>query len=548
MIKQNINRLLFGCAMIAGLAACSKKLDLVPETSLTDAGFWKSSNDLVLACNELYQSLPTITNNVNAIWTDDGYGSAPNAISDGTRTVPGTDNAFNIPYALIRKANTILEKSTQITDNAVTVRRYRAEAYFFRAFAYSELVKRYGDVPLLLRTFDVFDTLATPHRTPREIVLDTMYRDLDSAVAALPLASALAAAEYGRITRNAALALKSRMGLMEGTRNKYHNLGNAAKHLQHSLVATETLMGLNWHGLFKYSAAPDSSYFYLFQYAGNGPANRENILARLYGVNSTNSISEHNYTRQYLDVGVVTATRAMMDAYLYRDGLPLGQSPLQLPQDSTMAEFTNRDPRIAMTVFNKRVWGFNAAWVPTFNTAPTGYKIRKYATSQDWASQQSFNHHIIFRYAEILLNYAELKFEMNGAITDDELDKSINLIRARVNMPKLTNAFVATNNLNMLTEIRRERRVELAFEGEFRYWDLIRWKTAEIELPKTVKGSKKFPAEHVPAPPSSAVDANGFVIVQDASRRSFNVNRDYWWPFPTNETGLNPNLTQNPNW
>lgn len=547
MTNKTFNKILLSAALVAGLAACSRKLDLNPESTLTDAGFWKSSDDLILACNELYQSLPAITNNVNAIWTDDGYGSAPNPISDGSRTVPVTDNAFNIPYALIRKANTILEKSRGITDDAARVRRYRAEAYFFRAFGYSELVKRYGDVPLLLRTFDVFDTLARPHRTAREVVLDTMYRDLDSAVAGLPLAAALPAAEYGRITRNAAWAMKSRMGLMEGTRNKYHNLGAATKHFQHALSATEELMNLGWHSLFKYAAVPDSSYFYLFQYQGNGAANRENILVRLYGVNSTNSISEHNYTRQYLDVGVVTATRAMMDAYLYRDGLPIGKSAMQANQDSTMAEFTNRDPRIAMTVFNKRVWGFTAMWVPTFNTAPTGYKIRKYATSQDWASQQSFNHNIVIRYGEILLNYAELKYEMNGGITDDELNKSINLLRARVNMPNLTNAFVTTNALNMRDEIRRERRVELAFEGEFRYWDLIRWKTAEIELPKAIKGSKKFPGEHsfIPASP---VDENGFVIVQDATRRSFDVARDYWWPFPSNETGLNRNLDQNDKW
>ncbi len=95
---------------------------------------------------------------------------------------------------------------------------------------------------------------------------------------------------------------------------------------------------------------------------------------------------------------------------------------------------------------------------------------------------------------KILLNYAELKYELNGGITDEELEKSINLIRARVNMPKLTNAFVTGNGLDMLNEIRRERRVELAFEGEFRYWDLIRWKTAEVELPKAVKGSEDISA------------------------------------------------------
>src|SRR5690606_31917273 len=107
------------------LGACTKKLDLYPETNLTDAGFWKSPNDLVLACNELYQSLPTITNNVNAIWTNDGYSTSPNGISDGSRTVPVTDNAFTIPYALIRKANTILEKSASMTGDAALIRRYR---------------------------------------------------------------------------------------------------------------------------------------------------------------------------------------------------------------------------------------------------------------------------------------------------------------------------------------------------------------------------------------------------------------------------------------
>lgn len=549
-MKHTIHKIIGITFVSAGImTGCAKKLDLIPETQVADGNFWKSTNDLMLACNELYTSLPVITNNVNAVWSDDGYSSSPNSISDGSRTVPVTDNAFTIPYALIRKCNNILEKSVLVTGDAALIRRYKAEAYFFRAFAYSELVKRYGDVPLILRTFDVNDTLTVAHRTPRERVLDSLYRDLDSAVAGLPAASALAAAEYGRITRNAGLAMKSRVGLFEGTRNKYHALGDANKHLNIALAATETLMTTGGHSLYRYAAVPDSSYFYLFQYAGNGAANKENILVRLYGQNATNSISEHNYTRQYLDAGLVTPTRSIMDAYLYKDGLPPGQSPLEQPQTTTLSEFTDRDPRIGMTVFSKAVTGFSlTAYVPTFAFAPTGYKTRKYATVQDWASQQSFNHHIIIRYGEILLNYAELKFELGGgAITDADLDKSINLLRARAGMPALTNAFVTGNGLNMQEELRRERRVELAFEGEFRYWDLIRWKTAETELPKAVKGSKKFPAEQVNVP-TSPVDANGFIIVQDASKRTFDVTRDYWWPIPSREVGLNINMSQNLNW
>lgn len=531
------------------LAGCTKKLDLAPETEMSDASFWKSPNDLMLAANELYNSLPTISNNVNAIWADDGYGTAPNGISDGTRIAPTDDNAFSIPYQTIRKANTILEKSGSISGDANLIKRYNAEAYFFRAFAYSELVKRYGDVPLILRTFDVFDTLANAHRTPRELVLDSMYKDFDTAIDGLPWAADLPAAEYGRITKNAALAMISRVGLFEGTRNKYHALGDAQKHLQKALTATETLMNQGGHALFTYAARPDSSYFYNFQYAGNGRNNKENILARLYGQNPTNSIAEHNYTRQFLDVGVVTPTRTFMDAYLYKDGLPIGKSELETEQTSTLSELTDRDPRIGMTVFNKLVPGFALTpYIPTFQSTSTGYRVRKYATVQDWASQQSFNHHIVIRYAEILLNYAELKFEMGGGtITDADLDISINLIRERAGMPNLTNAFVNDNGLSMLEEIRRERRIELAFEGEFRYWDLIRWKTAEVELPKTVKGSKNFAGEHLPAI-VLPTDENGFVIVQDASRRSFDPSKHYWWPIPTRDVALNPNMVQNPNW
>lgn len=540
-----------GLAILSALilAGCARKLDLIPETQVADGNFWKSTNDLVLACNELYISLPVISNNVNAIWTDDGYGVSPNSISDGSRTVPVTDNAFSLPYALIRKCNNILEKSVNVTGDAAVIRRYKAEAYFFRAFAYSELVKRYGDVPLILRTFDVNDTLTVAHRSPRERVLDSLYRDLDSAVAGLPAAAALAAAEYGRITRNAALAMKSRVGLFEGTRNKYHSLGDAQKHLTIALNATETLMTTGGHNLYTYAAQPDSSYFYLFQYAGNGRTNPENILVRLYGQNATNSISEHNYTRQYLDVGVVTPTRAMMDAYLYKDGLPLGKSAYETEQTTTLSEFTDRDPRIGMTVFNKLVKGFALTpYQPTFASTSTGYKVRKFATVEDWTSQQSFNHHIIIRYGEILLNYAELKYELNGGtISDADLNLSINKLRTRAGMPALTNAFVTSNGLSMLEELRRERRVELAYEGEFRYWDLIRWKTAEIEMPKAIKGSKKFPAEQVNII-TAPTDADGFVIVQDASKRAFDPAKHYWWPFPSNDLGLNPNMDQNPNW
>jgi hypothetical protein len=172
---------------------------------------------------------------------------------------------------------------------------------------------------------------------------------------------------------------------------------------------------------------------------------------------------------------------------------------------------------------------------------------RSYANITDWTLSRSYIDYPITRYAEILLIYAEATFELNENISDDDLNISINLVRKRpsVNMPKLTNAFVAANSLDMRTEIRRERRVELALEG-FRYWDLIRWKTAELELPNEVLGSYFFIEFGKSVMP--LLNTQKYIIVQKASARKFDPTRDYLWPFPVNELAQNQNLKQNAGW
>jgi hypothetical protein len=153
---------------------------------------------------------------------------------------------------------------------------------------------------------------------------------------------------------------------------------------------------------------------------------------------------------------------------------------------------------------------------------------------------------MIIRYAEVLLNYAEATYELNNSISDADLNKSINLIRARVNVPPLTNQLVQANGLDMRTEIRRERIIELCFEG-FDYWDLLRWGTAAQVLPQALLGAKYFPAE-MPNITVAQLTPDGFAIWEPASKRTFNPQRDYLWPLPTTELGLNKNLTQNPGW
>jgi hypothetical protein len=548
---------------------CKDELDQVAQTAITDPTFWKTTNDLALGCNYLYLSLPGLSNNTDGsgfttAMQDDHSDIAsvatgsPNEVSNGSRTnAPATSSEWSNFYKYIRAANNVIEKSAGVTGEATVVSRYVGEARFFRAFAYFELTKRFGDVPLILKTLTTDDPLLYGPRDARETVIDSIYADLDFAAANCPQPDKLSAAsgnEYGRITRSAALAFKSRVALFEGTRQKNFATGTPEKHLQLALDASNLVITEGKHSLFTYASKKDSSFFYLFQYAGETyAANKEVILARLYGQNITNNITFHSYGRSILEAGQMVATRSYMDMVLFKDGLPSGKSKFDSTavQTSTLTEYLNRDPRLVMTIFKKGDYfgsTFALYFVPT-----TAYRIKKYYIPADWIQNQSYVDFMMLRYAEVLLNYAEATIELTGKISDADLDKTINLLRSRATndqpalLPFLSNAFVMANGLDMRTEVRRERTVELAFEG-FRYWDLIRWKTAEKELLKPLIGPKYFPKEYSTGTAAPALQ-DGYVLIEAENKRSFNVTRDYLWPLPVNELGLNPNLgNNNPGW
>jgi len=525
---------------------CTKKLQQTPQTDLSDANFWNTTNDMKLACNYLYSLLPPIETHTEDVMSADAFGIGANTVSDGSWLPPATADSWTGDYSQIRACNNILEKSAHVKGDANIINQYLAEARFFRAWAYFDLVKRYGDVPFVTKTLQLTDTLLFAARTNRELVLDSVYADLDFAAAHLPASDQQDAEDYGRITSTAALAFTSRVALFEGTRLKFFNQAGYQGHLQKAIAASDAIIAAGSNSLFSYPDSPDSSYYFLFQYAGEGQGNPENILVRIYGQNELNSISANNYTRQVLDEGLLMPTGNFTAAYLYTDGLPAGKSPYYQTQKDTYTEFENRDPRMAMTVFNKKSWYVSSLYVPTFEYSQTGYRSCKYYIAADWTPNVSYIDNIIIRYAEVLLNNIEARFELNGAVSDQELAVTLNLIRARATMPALTNSFVSSNGLDMRTEIRRERRVELAFEG-FRYWDLLRWKTAETELPQSILGVRYFPAEQGTLD-NPHLTADSLVIVEDAGKRHFRADRDYLWPIPTQELGLNKNLTPNPNW
>ncbi len=543
------------CIFTAALlfSAC-KKIDRLPETEIPDSGFWNSENDLISATNRLYQEL-------DGDWVDnradDAVNTSPNAVSTGIRSVPNTSGDWNDRYDEIFTANNILEKGLKAKVTDAVRNRYFAEARFFRAYAYFKLLKIYGDVPLLLKTLSVTSPELYMGRTPRAQVIQQIYDDLDFAALWLPTRATLAAAQWGRVTKSSALALKARAALYEGTRGKFH--GNVTDWQSHLTIAVDasTKVMAEGHALF-------ANYGNLFVQAGEGQANNENILVKIYGVSNANLLLGHNNSRG-LENGQLAPTRNLLRQYLYSDGLPAfnvdGTTPSATRSASFVAEASetsyntildNRDPRVAFSYFRAGDVAYQGPWIPKTSLGiRTAIAPKKGFNTIDQAITNAATvDRILIRYAEVLLTLAEAKFELNGTISDADLNITINALRTRVGFaPKLTNAFVTTNNLSMREEIRRERTVELAMEG-FRYDDLVRWKTAETILPKDLLGAKFITAEWVGTNQNSlTLTADNILRVEPAATRTFRIDRDYLYPVPLNEISLSKgNVLQNPNW
>lgn len=535
-----MKNLLYFLLCLCTLVSCS--VDRISETELSDGSFWKSENDLRAAANYLYTFLPSLPITSDN-WSDDGYAVQANNISDGSRLAPATSADYTNPYRLIRAACNIMEKSSLavqagVPSNVVDI--YVAEAHFFRAWAYFELVKRFGDVPLILGLLKEDSPELMGPRTPKAQVYETMYSDLDVAIEKLPTASERGDAGYGRITNTAALAFKARIALFAGTWSKFHQDGDAALHLNLSIDAARRVMESGEHTLF-------ASYFDLFQYKGEGRQNKENILVRQYGKEISDNIVSYNCGT--LINGATNATKALVDAYLMKDGLPIEVSPSYTVPSTFSETFVNRDERLNATVMKQGDPYFYSVdfQAPALVYHTTAYCPRKFVDAFTVGTTVTFIDYPIIRYAEVLLIYAEALYELNESITDADLEISINLMRVRAGLPKLDNAFVQLHGLDMRKEIRRERRTELAMEG-FRYWDLIRWKTAEVELPKAVLGSYFFKDEPGFQNANPKLSPDNYILLQAAENRQFDPAKDYLWPLPVNELAFNPQLTQNPEW
>lgn len=558
-IFRSIRAVFWGGLITWGLAGCSKNfLDRNALDAIPNNEFWKSEQQLKLAANACYDYLKG-KNVVDMENLGDNTIYPPLSdylnISTGNFdfTVGTVNNEWVNQYKGIRRCNHFLEnykKAQGIQESKL--KQYAGETRFLRAFLYSYLSFFYGDVPLVTNTVNIGDDdIVYGPRTPRAQVVDFILQQLDSAAAELPLS--YGAADLGRITRGAALGWKSRVALFYG---KYDVAEAAAK----------AVMDLGVYRLY-YAADSANSYNELFTHKGKlaAGANKETMLARLYLID----VSMHNMSRE-AQVPDQTArfnpTKSLLDAYLCTDGMPIDKSPLynEGAQTAYGDVFKNRDPRMSQTILAPgSEWGgkddgdqdanpSEIFQLPKFNSdkkgcvTATGFYFTKYVQVSAVATYNKDPNDIhIMRYAEVLLNYAEAR-EMQGKLTQADLDMSINLLRKRAGMHPMVISELNAWGMNVRDEIRRERRVELALEGQ-RYFDILRWKQGNL-LAADVKGMKKafVPSYMQPYVASVPVDAQGYMIVNTGRR--FVDPKNYLWPIPLTQFQRNPNLGQNPGW
>ncbi len=522
--------LLYTLTLLVFAASCKKVLDRTPQDAITDLNFWSSIDNLKLYCNNFYGRL-SVPAAASDNQSDNNVPNSVNTFLYSQTTIPSSGGGWAYgDWQYIRNANYFLVRYHQVVDDPALINRYVGEIRFFRAYEYFNKVKSFGDVPWINKDLNINDSsfLYKP-RTPRQAVIDSVIADLNFAAASLPVPSNT---ELGRLNKYAALQMLARVALYQGTWMKYRNASGWQAYLNIAADAAKQVMQSNLYAiprptaLYYYRtgdlvdaktgtyAARDYPLYYKEQFITEDlTGNKECVMPKIYVVN----VLTGNLSRTISEAGI-GVSKDLIEDFLCDDGLPIALSPRYKGDDSAVIEFQNRDPRLRNMIDNRflpnnlnNITLVSNFLSPVASSTPTGYlasKFRSPVPKQNEANQTTYDM-FLFRYAEVLLIYAEALAEL-GTITQTDLDNSINQLRARLDEPSLPDGKMARLTLTpiadpnattiagksrygyavspLIYEIRRERRVELAFEG-FRWDDIVRWNAGKlIENPKTVYG------------------------------------------------------------
>jgi starch-binding outer membrane protein, SusD/RagB family len=521
---------IFFCLAATVLASCNKVLDTTPEGVITDANFWTSSDNLKLYANNFYPSLYVPDQNADN-QSDNCVTSSPNNWLYGFATIPNSGGGWATgDWANIRNANYFLTHYQTVTGDAADINHYVGEIRFFRANEYFSKVRTFGDVPWINKDLMTSDTayLYRP-RDPQQLIIDSVISDLTFAIANLKAPENL---ELGRLHKYAAMQLLARVALYQATYMKYRGTQGWQTYMNLAANTASQIMATGKYEIVKpgqtyyfrkddlidattnTKAAKDYPLYYREEFIQEDlTKNKECILPRVYQA----GLLAHYMSRSVYESGV-GVSKDLVEDFLCADGLPITESPLYKGDDSIIVEMENRDPRLRNMIANRFLPYYLNGTMPLAQylilinkNNLTGYMAAKFRSpipAQNEANQTTYDR-FVFRYAEVLLIYAEAKAEL-GTITQSDLDNTINLLRARLSEPDMPAGMMGKLTLNpvadpnavtitgqprygyalspLLYEIRRERRIELAFEG-FRWDDIVRWKAGKlVENPKTEYG------------------------------------------------------------
>ncbi|WP_346752133.1 RagB/SusD family nutrient uptake outer membrane protein [Splendidivirga corallicola] len=508
-------------------------LDKKPLGQISDASVWQDLALVELQVNDIYDDLPDGFNRgwyMLAAATDDGENSY--VWPSGQAFNRGDYDASNYPmggtwnghYSAIRKANEFFSRIDQVPDSDGDLgNRLKGEVGFLRAYFYFDLSRHYGGVPLITTPQGLDEDLLVSRNNYEECV-DFVVAELDKAAALLP--DSHSGSNVGRATKGAALALKGRVLLY-------------AERWAQSAQASKDVMDMNYalfgdyEGIFHSSNENNDEVVFDIQF---------NEPDRSHWAQLFNGVNGHVPGGW----GGTSPTQELVDSYELTDGELYSDSPLY----DANSPYDNRDPRFyASIIYDGAVWtgsevqtrlggvggiGFSG------DATKTGYYMRKFMEEDFQPSIGSLgasNNWILIRYAEVLLNYAEAQNEEAGP--DATVYDAVNQVRARVSMPPLP---AGLSQSEMRDRIRRERRVELAFE-EHRFWDVRRWRIADDVLNKPIHGMRIGPNGEF-----SGTGPNGETLGRFEVENRVFESRHYLAPIPQGEIDKNSNLTQNPNW
>lgn len=552
--------ILFSVSLL--LSACQKTEDR-PFERITEEYLWDSKDSLGTNAsyflNNIYGDIPTgynrIDGNLLDAATDDAVPSADNTAiarftNGGYSATTNADNSWTANYESIRKCNLFALNFPKVTLKKSIQQEgvyWKAENRFLRALFYYELIKRYGGVPLLGdRVLTINDDLKLPRNTYEECV-NYIVSECD-AIKDVLRPDPIPSTDYGRITKMVALTLKAKTLLYAAS-----PLNNPSNDIAKWRKAKNALADV-------IRQAPAGSFGLETEFNNVFTVRKNNEVIFAYQRAVTFDVETNNAPVGYLSGstasrGRTSPTQELVDAFPTRKGLPIttdlksGANPTGYDPNNPYA---NRDLRLAKTVFYNTLSWLSRP-VETFIggrdrpggsavQTKTGYYMSKFMGNFSTGTAYSNQTHNfpIFRYADVLLMFAEAKNEVDGpGANTDSVYNYVRAIRARagIDVGTAPNTYGVSSSLTtaqMRDLIRNDRRVEMAFE-EQRFWDLRRWKIAEAIYNKPLHGMR-----------ITKTGSNlSFQVEELGIPFQFIAPRMYRYAIPFSEISKNSNLTQN---